>query len=332
LRIFGPTQAAAQLEGSKAFSKAFMERHAIPTAQAAIFNDYDEAIRYLRQLGAPPVLKASGLAAGKGVILPETMAEAAQWLRAILLERRFGSAGETILLEERLYGPELSLMAFSDGKSLRLLPPAQDHKRLLDGDYGPNTGGMGAFAPSPLATPTLLAEVEERVLAPTLEGMAAEGAPYMGVLYAGLILTQAGPKVLEFNCRLGDPETQAVLPLLESDLVEILLACIDGTLDRVRPRWQAASAVSVVLAAGGYPNEFVTGHPIHGIAAAEAEGCLVFQAGTKTQEGRTLTAGGRVVNVTALGATLPAAANRAYAGVSRIHFPQAHFRRDIGQQ
>lgn len=330
LRIFGPHQAAAQLESSKAFSKQFMARHGIPTAQAAVFHDCDEAIRHLRQLDQPPVIKASGLAAGKGVILPETMAEAVQVLRSILLDHRFGSAGDTVLLEERLTGPELSVLAFTDGKMARLTPAAQDHKRLLDGDHGPNTGGMGAFAPSPLATPALLAQVEREAIQPTLAGMAAEGRPYVGVLYAGLMLTPAGPKVLEFNCRLGDPEAQVVLPLLESDLIDILLACVNGTLDQVKPRWRNQAAVTVVMAAGGYPNEYAKGRTITGIEQAEARGCLVFYAGACHHEDRVVTDGGRVLNVTGFGPTVHAAAGHAYAGVEQIHFAQAHYRRDIG--
>lgn len=332
LPIFGPSQAAARLESSKAFSKQFMARHGIPTAQAAVFDDYHQAIRHLHQLDQPPVIKASGLAAGKGVILPETMAEAEQVLHSILLNHRFGSAGDTVLLEERLSGPELSVLAFTDGKTARLTPAAQDHKRLLDGDRGPNTGGMGAFAPSPLATPELLAQVEREVIQPTLAGMAAEGAPYVGVLYAGLMLTPAGPKVLEFNCRLGDPEAQVVLPLLKSDLIEILLACVNGTLDRVTPRWRNQEAVTVVMAAGGYPNEYARGHTITGIEQAEALGCLVFYAGVRRHGEQVVTDGGRVLNVTGLGPTVAAAAEQAYAGVRAIHFAGAHYRRDIGGQ
>jgi phosphoribosylamine---glycine ligase len=331
LRIFGPTGAAAQLEGSKAFTKAFLARHNIPTGGTAIFHDYATAMAHLAHLPLPPVVKASGLAAGKGVIVPETHAEAEAALAAILRDRRFGAAGETVLLEERLSGPELSVLAFCDGQTLRLLPAAQDHKRLLDGDRGPNTGGMGAFAPSPLATAELLAEVERTILQPTLAGMAAEGAPYVGVLYAGLMLTADGPKVLEFNCRLGDPETQVILPLLESDLMEVLVACVDGNLDTVTPRWRPASAVTVVMAAGGYPDDYVTGQPIHGLKAAEAAGCIVFHAGTRAIDQAIVTAGGRVLSVTAVEETIAAAAEQAYAGVQQIEFASAHYRRDIGQ-
>ncbi|HMN28397.1 MAG TPA: phosphoribosylamine--glycine ligase [Caldilineaceae bacterium] len=332
LAIIGPSLAAARLEGSKAFSKEFMQRHAIPTARAAIFSDYGRAIDHLHQLDTPPVIKADGLAGGKGVLLPETMGEATQSIAEILLHRRFGEAGATLLLEERLHGPELSVLAFTDGESFCLLPPAQDHKRLLDGDLGPNTGGMGAFAPSPLATPALLAEVERSILRPTLAGMQTEGAPYVGVLYAGLMLTSTGPQVIEFNCRLGDPETEAVLPLVESDLVEILLACTNGTLDRVKLRLRDQSAVTVVMAAGGYPDHYTSGHPIHGLAKAEAQGALVFPAGTTHSNGQLVTSGGRVLTGTGLGATLHAAAEQAYAAVACIEFAQAHYRKDIGKR
>ena len=333
LRIFGPTQAAAQLEGSKAFSKDFMLAHGIPTGQAAIFDDFDEAMRYLRGLDDAPVVKASGLAAGKGVILPATKTEAAAVVRSILLDGRFGQAGRTVLLEERLTGPELSVLAFCDGKTARVMPAAQDHKRLLDDDYGPNTGGMGAFAPSPLATPELLAEVETTILQPALAGMAAAGTPYVGVLYVGLMLTPDGPKVLEFNCRFGDPEAQIILSLLQSDLVDILLACVDGRLDAVTPVWRDEAAATVVMASRGYPDEYEIGVPITNIADAEARGCLVFHAGTQLwEDGRLLTSGGRVLAVTGMGASLADAATHAYGGVAAIHFNGAQYRRDIGRK
>ncbi|HXF60355.1 MAG TPA: phosphoribosylamine--glycine ligase [Caldilineaceae bacterium] len=332
LPIFGPTQAAARLESSKAIAKRFMRQHNIPTAQAAIFTDFDEATRYLRGLDDPPVVKASGLAAGKGVLLPATKAEAAAILQMMLLNHQFGEAGETVLLEERLSGPELSVLAFCDGKTALVMPGAQDHKRLLDNDLGPNTGGMGAFAPSPLATPELLAQVEETIIRPTLAGMAATGTPYVGVLYAGLILTGQGPKVLEYNCRFGDPEAQVLLPLLETDLVELLLACSEGRLAEVELRWRAGAAVTVVMAARGYPGEYEVGVPITRIEEAEARGCLVFHAGTKWKDGRLVTNGGRVLSVTAVGPTLQSAVAQVYGGVRRIHFNGAHYRTDIGRK
>lgn len=332
LAVFGPSRAAAQMEGSKAFSKAFMLRHAIPTAQAATFDDFDEATRYLRGFDGAPVIKASGLAAGKGVILPNTRAEAAAVLQTMLLEGQFGEAGKTVLIEEKLKGPELSVLAFCDGKTARLMPAAQDHKRLMDDDLGPNTGGMGAFAPSPLASPGLMAEIEATIVRPTLAGLAAEGMPYVGVLYAGLMLTEQGPKVLEYNCRFGDPETQVLLPLLAGDLVEVMLACVEGRLAEVELAWRDEAAVTVVMAARGYPGEPEAGVPITQIDAAEATGCLVFQAGTKWKDERLLTNGGRVLAVTGVAASLPQAVRKAYAGVDRIHFNGAQYRKDIGRK
>ena len=332
LTIFGPTKAAAQLEGSKAFAKEFMVRHQIPTGKAVIFSDFDDAMRYLRDQDDVPVVKASGLAAGKGVILPDTMEGVAAALQALLIDRRFGEASDIVLLEERLEGPELSVLAFCDGERALVIPTAQDHKRLLDNDRGPNTGGMGAFSPSPLATPDLMAQIEREILQPTLAGMAAEGMPYKGVLYAGLMLTQAGPKVIEFNCRLGDPETQAILPLLQSDGLELFQASIAGDLRGVTPRWSSQSALTVVMSAPGYPAEYDTGVEIKGISEAEAPDCLVFHAGTKVLDSRLVTAGGRVLAVTGLGNTLAEAATVAYRGVKQIDFNGAHYRKDIARQ
>ncbi|MDE0206338.1 MAG: phosphoribosylamine--glycine ligase, partial [Candidatus Tectomicrobia bacterium] len=324
LKIFGPGKAAAQLEGSKAFSKAFMNRHGIPTGWARVFTEFESAADFVHDLDDLPVLKASGLAAGKGVLLPASRAEAVEQLRMMMVGRRFGDAGTTVLVEERLHGPELSVLAFCDGENLRLVPAAQDHKRLLDGDLGPNTGGMGAFAPSPLATKEILDTVEHQVLRPTLAGMAAEGAPYQGVLYAGLMLTERGPMVLEFNCRFGDPEAQVILPLLQSDLAELMLACTDGTLAGCNPDWSAQSAVTVVMASGGYPDDYETGKPIYGLPeSSDFDACqLVFHAGTKVGEPNRrvdaeyqpalLSDGGRVLSVTATGPDFKAAVDRAY--------------------
>jgi phosphoribosylamine---glycine ligase len=331
LAVFGPQRHAAQLEGSKAFSKEFMQRHAIPTGRAEIFTGYEAAARFVKSFATPPVIKASGLAAGKGVVLPQSLEEAKTVLRQMLVERQFGEASATVLVEERLSGPELSVLAFCDGKTARIMPPAQDHKRLLDGDQGPNTGGMGAFAPSPLATAELLAEVEARVLQPTLDGIAAEGAPYMGVLYVGLMLTPEGPRVLEFNCRFGDPETQVILPLLESDLLEVLLACTRGKLAEIDLAWRDAAAVTVVMASGGYPGVYAKGKSITGIDVAGREGCLVFHAGTALSGEQPVTNGGRVLNVTAVGERLSDAVEKAYCGLAHIHFDDATFRRDIGR-
>jgi phosphoribosylamine--glycine ligase len=331
LRIFGPGQAAAQLEGSKAFAKMFMARHGIPTGKAETFDNFDDAWRYANTLEHLPVIKASGLAAGKGVVLPQSKEEIKETLHAMLVAHRFGEASRMVLVEERLRGPELSVLAFCDGKTLRLMPPAQDHKRLRDGDHGPNTGGMGAFAPSPLATPELLAQVERTILQPAVDGIAAEGAPYVGVLYAGLILTETGPKTLEFNCRFGDPETQVILPLLDSDLLDVFLACVEGRLHQLELSWRSGAAVTVVMASGGYPDAYETGKPIAGLDAAGQRGCLIFQAGTKSRNGQLVTDGGRVLAVTALGETLADAAAEAYTVVDSISFDNASYRRDIGQ-
>lgn len=335
IRIFGPSQAAAQLEGSKAFAKEFMQRHGLPTGHAEIFDDFDEATRYLRMLDDVPVVKASGLAAGKGVLLPETMEETAQILHQILVEGRFGDAGKQVLVEERLSGPEMSVLAFCDGKKFRTMPVAQDHKRLRERERGPNTGGMGAFVPARAASPKLLQQIEREILRPTLGGMASEGTPYKGVLYAGLMLTKSGPKLLEFNCRFGDPEAQVVLPLLKGDLVDVMLACIDGNLDQIplmlamESNERAQVGVTIVMASNGYPGDYTKGVEITGIDQAEAGGCLVFQAGTKIKDGRLLTDGGRVLAVTALANDLSQAATVAYAGVSKINFNYAQYRRDI---
>jgi phosphoribosylamine--glycine ligase len=332
LPVFGPTQAAAQLEGSKVFSKTFMLRHHIPTAWAQSFTNYDEAWTYASELDHLPVIKADGLAAGKGVVLPQSRVELYDALREMLIAHRFGESSTRLLVEERLSGPELSVLAFSDGKTVRVMPAAQDHKRLLDGDHGPNTGGMGAFAPSPLATPDLMEEIERRILQPTIDAMAAEGAPYVGVLYAGILLTENGPMTLEFNCRFGDPETQVLLPLLETDLLTIMLACVEGRLNEINLSWRDQAAVTVVMASGGYPDKYEKGKPIEGLAAAQDQGCLVFHAGTVQAGTAHHTNGGRVLAVTSLGDSLAGAAAKAYTGVDAIHFEGAIHRRDIARR
>ena len=329
LGCFGPSQAAAQIESSKVFAKAFMQRHGVPTARYAVFTELALALAHLSSVDYPVVIKASGLAAGKGVIVPETMAEAETALYQMLSERMFGTAGDEVVIEERLQGPEASVLAFCDGKTLRVMPAAQDHKCAFDNDLGPNTGGMGAYAPAAIVTPALLEAIRETILEPTIRGMAAEGIPFSGVLYAGLMLTNSGPRVIEFNCRFGDPETQAILPLLQSDLLDVLEACATGTLDRIGVSWTSGSAVAVVAASGGYPGDYRKGDAISGLAdAAEA---TVFHAGTRLdQSGRTLTDGGRVLAVTGTGETLAQARARAYAGIEKIHFDGMHYRRDIG--
>lgn len=332
LKIWGPTAAAAQLESSKAFAKAFMQRHNIPTAAYATFNDFGQARDYLLSQTGPVVIKASGLAAGKGVIVPDSVEEGETALRQIMTDKKFGAAGNEVVIETRLSGPEVSVLAFCDGRSLIVMPPAQDHKRVFDNDEGPNTGGMGAYAPAPICPPDLRDQIVETVLQPAVEGMRAEGRPYLGVLYAGLMLTTSGPKVLEFNCRLGDPEAQVILPLLETDLLEIIESSLAGNLAELSVTWQAGAAATVVLASGGYPGHYETGQPIRGLAeAAQLEGVVLFHAGTKlAEDGCVVTAGGRVLNVTGLGADLAQALSRAYAAVELIQFDGMHFRTDIG--
>jgi len=329
--IFGPTGAAARLESSKAFAKAFMREHAIPTAASAVFRDFDAARDYLHALDGPVVVKASGLAAGKGVVVCDDATEAEAALRQMMVERVFGAAADEVLIEERLTGPELSLLAFCDGATVVPMVPARDHKRIFDGDRGPNTGGMGVYAPPPDADAALVARVTDEVLRPVVAGMAAAGTPYVGVLYAGLMLTADGPKVLEFNCRFGDPETQAVLPLLASDLAEALLACVEGQLLADLVRFDAGACATVVMAAPGYPGAYPTGAPIHGLDQAAATGALIFHAGTARRDGQVVTNGGRVLSVSAAGPDVAAAAARAYEGVARIRFEGAQYRGDIGQ-
>jgi phosphoribosylamine--glycine ligase len=332
LRCFGPSKAAAQIEASKAFAKDFMARYGIPTARHATFTDFDAALAHLQKVEYPVVLKASGLAAGKGVILPASLAEAGSALRQIMVEREFGAAGDAVVIEERLAGPEASVLAFSDGRTVALMPAAQDHKRVFDDDQGPNTGGMGAYAPAPLMTSKLLDAVRQTVLQPAIDGLAAEGMPYIGVLYAGMMLTADGPRTLEFNCRFGDPETQVILPLLESDLVDVIEACLEGRLAGMDLRWRADAAATVVAASEGYPGSYAKEREISGVAEADAlPGIAVYHAGTRLgADGRLLTDGGRVLAVTGLGDDLPAALARAYVGIERIHFPGMHYRRDIG--
>lgn len=330
LTISGPSRLAAEIESSKVFSKAFMRRHEIPTADYRAFSDYEEAVAFARSLPLPPAVKVDGLAAGKGVVVAQTYDEAEAALRRMLLEDQFGAAGKRVIVEERLEGQEVSLLAFTDGERVAPLVPAQDHKAIFDGDRGPNTGGMGAFAPAQILTPALQEEAMERIVLPAVRGMAAEGRPYRGVLYAGLILTPTGIKTLEYNCRFGDPEAQVLLPLLEGDLAALLLDCARGRLDDRSVRWQSAACACVVMASGGYPGHYQTEVPIEGIAEAESFGCLVFHAGTRMDGDRLVTAGGRVLGVTATGPDLQAAIRRAYRGVAAIHFDGAHYRTDVG--
>jgi phosphoribosylamine--glycine ligase/phosphoribosylformylglycinamidine cyclo-ligase len=332
--VFGPSQAAAQIEASKTFAKDFMVRHGIPTARHAVFQNYADALSYVEATPGPLVIKASGLAAGKGVLLPDTLEEARAALKEILVDAAFGAAGSEVVIEERLEGEEVSLLAFSDGTRVCAMPPAQDHKRLLDGDCGPNTGGMGAYAPAPVCPPALAQELTQSVLQRAVDGLRADGRPFVGVLYAGFMLTPNGPSVLEFNCRFGDPETQVILPLLDSDLLEIVDACANGRLDPAQVRWKPGAAACVVLAAGGYPVSAHKGMAISGLESdsSAAQNAVVFHAGTSVSAGKVVVAGGRVLNVTAWGEDLPAALRRAYAAVDRIHFDGMQYRKDIGHR
>lgn len=329
LTIFGPTKKAAEIEGSKAFAKQLMEKYGIPTARYRTFANSDEAKEYIREIGAPVVVKADGLAAGKGVIVAQDVDTALKAVTDIMENKVFGDAGNRVVVEEYLEGEEVSILAFTDGRSVVPMVSSQDHKRVFDGDQGPNTGGMGAYSPAPVYTDEIARYVYDRILLPAVQGLAAEGRPYKGVLYAGLIITQDGPKVLEFNARFGDPETQAVLVRLESDLVEIMEAVIEERLHQVEIKWRPEAAVCVVMASGGYPGSYRKGFPIFGLDEVP-EGTVVFHAGTAEKDGQIVTAGGRVLGVTALGPDIATAIRNAYAAVEKISFQDAHYRRDIG--
>lgn len=329
--VFGPTQRAAEIESSKSYAKDFMVRHGIPTAQHCTFNEYEKAVDYIKNASYPVVVKASGLAAGKGVVVPESTPQALEAVRRIMKEREFGSAGDDVVIEERLSGEEVSLMAFTDGVTIVPMLPAQDHKRLLDGDSGPNTGGMGAYCPVPICTPQMVEEITRSILEPTIRGLAAEGRPFVGVLYAGLMLTEDGPKVLEFNCRLGDPETQAVLPLLETNVLDIVEACVQQKLHAVDIRWSTGVSVCVVLASRGYPVKPEVGFAISGLPPRQRTSQIrVFHAGTTILGDKLVTSGGRVLALTGLGNTIPAARKKVYKVVERIMFEGATYRTDIG--
>ncbi len=331
LRVFGPSSQAAQLESSKAFSKDFMRQHDIPTAAYGIFGDYEAASHYLDQHPAPIVVKASGLAAGKGAIVCRSDHEAREALRQIMVERVLGTAGDTVVIEECLKGQEVSVLAFSDGRTVLPMVLAQDHKAIYDGDQGPNTGGMGCYAPARLVDEPMLQRIRQQVLQPSVDGLYQAGMPYVGVLYAGLMISGDDFQVLEFNCRFGDPEAQVILPLLQSDLAEVMLACVEGRLDRVALRWSPGACVCVVMASGGYPGHYKSGYEITGLEdASRLPDTVVFHAGTKGDGSRVLTSGGRVLGVTAWAEGLRQAIGRAYAAVEHIHWPEAIYRRDIG--
>ncbi len=331
LRIFGPTREAAQLESSKAFAKDFLARHRIPTAEYRVFTELNPALDYIHDRGAPIVIKADGLAAGKGVVVAMTQAEAIDAVRD-MLGGQFGQAGARVVIEEFLDGEEASFICMVDGQNILPMATSQDHKRRDDGDKGPNTGGMGAYSPAPVVTPEIEARIMREVMEPTVRGMALDGLPYTGFLYAGIMIDHSGaPKVLEFNCRFGDPETQPIMMRLQSDLIGLLEAGIDGRLDAVGAAWDPRVALGVVMAAGGYPGEIRTADVIEGLDTPQPEYVKVFHAGTRLDEaGRVVTSGGRVLCVTALGETVHEAQQRAYAAVDTIHFAGGFCRRDIG--
>ncbi|MEF3194030.1 MAG: phosphoribosylamine--glycine ligase [Halothiobacillaceae bacterium] len=331
LRIFGPTREAAMLESSKAFAKDFLTRHRIPTAEYRVFTELNPALDYIHDRGAPIVIKADGLAAGKGVVVAMTQAEACDAVRG-MFGGQFGQAGARVVIEEFLDGEEASFICMVDGQNILPMATSQDHKRRDDGDKGPNTGGMGAYSPAPVVTPEIEARIMREVMEPTVHGMALDGLPYTGFLYAGIMIDQSGaPKVLEFNCRFGDPETQPIMMRLKSDLVELLEAGIEGRLDAVGAAWDPRVALGVVMAADGYPGEVRTGDVIEGLDAPQPAHTKVFHAGTRLDEaGRIVTSGGRVLCVTALGETVHEAQQRAYAAVDKIRFEGGFCRHDIG--
>lgn len=331
IKVFGPSKAAAKLEWSKNFAKEIMTKAGIPTARYGSFTDYETALAYLELQGAPIVIKADGLALGKGVSVCQTLDEAREALKAIMLDQAFGQAGSKVVIEEFMEGQEVSILAFSDGRTIKQMLSAQDHKRIGEGDTGPNTGGMGTYAPVPAYTPEIAAIVQRQILNPVIRTMAGKGTPFVGCLFTGLMLTADGPKVVEFNARFGDPETQAVLPLLKSDLLEVMLACIEGRLDQVELEFYPGYTANIVVASGGYPGAYMKGVPIEGLDEADAVNVTVFHAGTGfDDEGQLVTAGGRVLGVMAGGPTLEDALERAYHGVEMIRFEGKTYRRDIG--
>ena len=331
LKIFGPTRLAAQVESSKAFSKDLMSRHQIPTPAAQSFDSLTPALDYLDRQVLPIVIKADGLAQGKGVVVATTREEARQTVISMVEQGAFGQAGRRVLIEEFLDGEEATVMAFTDGKTIVPMVAAQDHKRVEDGDRGANTGGMGAYAPAPIVTSELIQTVMKDVFHPAVEALSRLGSPYQGVLYAGLMIVRGKPYVLEFNARLGDPETQVVLPLLQTDLLDVIEAVVEHRLDQLSVRWHARSAVCVVMTSKGYPGPYESGTTIHGLNASTPE-TMIFHAGTKRQDGTVVTAGGRVLGITGIGSNLATAREHAYHAVSKVRFDGCHFRRDIADR
>jgi phosphoribosylamine--glycine ligase len=331
LRVFGPRANAAIIEGSKAFSKELMRKYNIPTAGYGIFTDYETAVGYVENGAFPVVLKADGLALGKGVLICNTVEEAVDGLKTIMLDKKFGDSGNTVVIEEFMTGPEMSVLAFCDGNTVVPMVSAQDHKRAFDNDEGLNTGGMGAFSPSRVYTKELADECMETIYRPTVDALNSEGRTFKGVIYFGLMLTPNGMRVVEYNCRFGDPETQAVLPRLKTDLLDVFEACVDGTLDKLKVEWYDEAAACVVMASGGYPVAYEKGYEISGLDEANAlEGVTVFHAGTAKKDDKFVTNGGRVLGVTGVGVNLEEAIKKAYEGVAKISFKDAHYRKDIG--
>ena len=328
---FGPSKAAAIIEGSKVFSKNLMKKYGIPTAAYETFTDYDAAVAYLQTADMPIVVKADGLALGKGVLICQTREEAVEAVGAMMKDEKFGASGKSVVIEEFLTGPEVSVLAFTDGKAIKPMVSSMDHKRALDGDAGLNTGGMGTIAPNPCYTPEMAEQCMREIFLPTIAAMNAEGRTFRGCLYFGLMLTPKGPKVIEYNCRFGDPETQVVLPLLKSDLLTIMQATVNGTLEETEVEFDTGAACCVVIASGGYPVSYKSGYPISGLDEA-GENALVIHAGTKLEDGQIVTAGGRVLGVVGKCRCLPGAIDKAYAAAKKIHFTDMHMRSDIGQR
>lgn len=331
LKVFGPDAEAARLEGSKVFAKEAMTKYGVPTAAYKVFRDLQKALKYVREVNGPCVVKADGLAAGKGVIIAKNSAEAEQAVRLIMEERAFGNAGDAVVVEELLQGEEVSVLAFTDGKTIRTLAASQDHKCIYDGDEGPNTGGMGAYSPPPVYTGDLHETAVKDILEPVIHGLAEDGIKYQGVIYAGLMVTDQGPYVLEFNCRFGDPETQVVVPRLKSDLLEVMNAVIEERLDKVEMEWDPRAAVCVVASSGGYPGSYEKGKVITGLDQLPPD-ILVFHAGTALTDGKLVTNGGRVLGLTGFGATIEDAVKSAYSGMERVQFQGMHYRRDIAHR
>jgi phosphoribosylamine--glycine ligase len=333
IKAFGPSAKAAKLEADKAFAKQLMRASSVSTAESRTFDRFEDAKAYIASRDEPVVIKAAGLANGKGVFVCDDPADGILAAEKVMCDRIFGPAGDTIIVEDKLLGEEASILAFVDGRNIYIMESSQDHKAIGDGDTGPNTGGMGAYSPAPVVTEDLMNQITREILVPTVDGMNRSGAPYKGVLYAGLMLTAGGPRVLEFNVRFGDPETQPILMRLKSDLLEVLLAVCDGTLDEVNLEWDPRPAVCVVMASGGYPDDYQKGKTITGLQEARRlDDVMVFHAGTKQQDGEIVTSGGRVLGVTALGRTIADAKEKAYQAVDKIHFDGVYFRRDIADK